>query len=66
MRALSPLATLRRGYAVLSDAEGNLLSSVAGIDAGTTVMARVADGRITADVTQVEPIDLPTIEESDD
>ena len=66
VRALSPLATLRRGYAVLSDAEGNLLSSVAGVDAGTAVMVRVADGRINADVTQVEPIDLPTIEESDD
>ena len=29
VRALSPLATLRRGYAVLSDADGQALSSVA-------------------------------------
>ena len=32
-RALSPLATLQRGYAVLQDADGHVVSSVAGVDA---------------------------------
>jgi exodeoxyribonuclease VII large subunit len=60
VRALSPLATLRRGYAVLSDAEGTLFSSVADVSAGQSVTIRVADGRISAAVEDVEPIALPT------
>jgi exodeoxyribonuclease VII large subunit len=68
VRALSPLATLRRGYAVLSDADGTLFSSVDDIAPGAAVTIRVADGRIAADVTGVEPIPLPehTSEEHDD
>jgi exodeoxyribonuclease VII large subunit len=59
VRALSPLATLRRGYAVLSDAEGTLFSSVQDVTAGQSVTIRVADGRIGATVADVEPIPLP-------
>ncbi|RNL61341.1 exodeoxyribonuclease VII large subunit [Nocardioides marmoriginsengisoli] len=67
VRALSPLATLRRGYAVLSDADGALFSSVEDIAGGAPVTIRVADGRISATVTGVESIPLPTTsEESDD
>jgi len=67
VRALSPLATLERGYAVLSDAEGRHVSSVAGLDAGAALTIRVADGRIAADVTSSEAIPLPTTaEDSDD
>lgn len=65
VRALSPLATLRRGYAVLSDAEGTLFSSVTDVTAGQPVAIRVADGRISAAVTSVEPIPLPEAEEDD-
>ncbi|MFL6062946.1 MAG: exodeoxyribonuclease VII large subunit [Marmoricola sp.] len=60
VRALSPLATLRRGYAVLSDAEGELFSSVNDIATGSPVTIRVADGRISAEVTGVDAIPLPT------
>lgn len=67
VRALSPLATLRRGYAVLSDAEGALFSSVTDIDAGAAVTIRVADGRIRAVVGDIEAIPLPgTPEEEHD
>ncbi|MCZ4500594.1 MAG: Exodeoxyribonuclease large subunit [Marmoricola sp.] len=68
VRALSPLATLRRGYAVLSDADGSLFSSVEGISPGADVTIRVADGRISATVAGVESLPLPTAptEESDD
>ncbi|RNL80856.1 exodeoxyribonuclease VII large subunit [Nocardioides marmorisolisilvae] len=59
VRALSPLATLNRGYAVLSDADGQHVSSVDGVTAGSTITIRVADGRIGADVTEVEAIPLP-------
>jgi exodeoxyribonuclease VII large subunit len=50
-RALSPLATLQRGYAVLQDADGHVVSSVGGVRAGAAVTVRVADGRVHADVT---------------
>lgn len=50
-RALSPLETLRRGYAVVQDAEGHVLASVAGIGAGAELSIRVADGRIQATTT---------------
>jgi len=53
-RALSPLATLQRGYAVLQDADGHVVGSVAGVTAGAAVSVRVADGRIHATTTGVE------------
>ena len=60
-------------YAVLSDAECQMFSSVEDVTAGQPVTIRVADGRISAAVERVEPIPLPTIgstadedEESDD
>jgi exodeoxyribonuclease VII large subunit len=60
VRALSPLATLRRGYAVLSDADGTLFSSVDDVTPGQSVRIRVADGRIVAAVEDVKPMPLPT------
>jgi exodeoxyribonuclease VII large subunit len=53
-RALSPLATLQRGYAVLQDADGHVVTSVTGVGAGAAVSVRVADGRIRATTTGVE------------
>jgi exodeoxyribonuclease VII large subunit len=67
VRALSPLATLRRGYAVLSDARGQALSSVAGLAPGQDLHIRVVDGRIGATTTTVDPIDLmPDTDDEDD
>ena len=66
VRALSPLATLRRGYAVLSDADGALFSSVDGVATGAELTIRVADGRINATVTDTESIPLPTPAEDHD
>ena len=56
-RALSPLATLQRGYAVLQGADGHVLTSVADVATGTHVSVRVADGRVHAKVTTTEEID---------
>ena len=56
-RSLSPLATLERGYAVLQDDAGRVITSVAGVDAGQAVSLRVADGRIHATTTTTEIID---------
>ena len=64
-RALSPLATLQRGYAVLQDDAGHVLTSVADAVTGTRVSVRVADGRVHAEVTDLEPLTTPTEEEHD-
>jgi exodeoxyribonuclease VII large subunit len=66
-RALSPLETLRRGYAVLQDDAGAVLTSVADVPAGTDVRVRVADGRVLATTTGVERLDTtdPAHEEPD-
>jgi len=53
-RALSPLATLQRGYAVLQDADGHVVTSVTGVASGAAVSVRVADGQIRATTTGVE------------
>lgn len=55
-RALSPLATLRRGYAVLQDADGHVLTSVADVAAKQKISVRVADGRVHATTTRTEQI----------
>jgi exodeoxyribonuclease VII large subunit len=55
-RALSPLATLQRGYAVLQDADGHVLTSVVDVASGQAISVRVADGRVHADVTDIESL----------
>ncbi len=65
-RALSPLATLRRGYAVLQDAHGHVVTSVESIDKGSVVAVRVVDGRVHAKTTGVEPLPTPPSEEEAD
>jgi exodeoxyribonuclease VII large subunit len=53
-RALSPLATLERGYAVVQSAGGGVIGSIAGVEPGAALSIRVADGRIGATTTHVE------------
>ncbi len=53
-QALSPLATLQRGYAVLQDADGHVLTSITQATPGAAVSVRVADGRVHATTDRVE------------
>ena len=46
LHAVSPLATLERGYAILFDAEGKVLRSAQNIAADTRLRARLADGEL--------------------
>lgn len=66
--ALSPLATLRRGYAVVQGADGAVLGSVAGVSAGDEISVRVADGRVHATTTSIDsaPPLVENDEETDD
>jgi exodeoxyribonuclease VII large subunit len=52
LHAVSPLATLDRGYAIVSGADGTILRAAADAPAGTTIEARLARGRIRARVEQ--------------
>ena len=51
-RALSPLETLRRGYAVLQHDDGRVITSVADVAPKDAISVRVADGRVHATTTR--------------
>jgi exodeoxyribonuclease VII large subunit len=46
LHAVSPLATLERGYAILFDENGKVLRSVQNVEPGTALRARLADGEL--------------------
>jgi exodeoxyribonuclease VII large subunit len=48
VRSLSPLATMRRGYAVVQGADGHVVSSTESVGVGDLVDVRLADGRVRA------------------
>jgi len=52
---VSPLATLQRGYAIVSDPDGRVISNAASVAVGTEIQTRLASGRLRARVEQVLP-----------
>jgi len=50
LQALSPLAILERGYALVFDASGKLLKDAANVKAGDEISARLAKGTVSATV----------------
>lgn len=54
LQSLSPLAILDRGYALVFDAEGNLLKDVASVNPGDNISARLAHGQLHATVNKKE------------
>ncbi len=48
LNALSPLAILERGYALVFDSDGNLVRDAAEVHAGDEILARLAKGEIRA------------------
>ena len=56
LHALSPLATLARGYAVVSDDQGRPITSIANAREGQSIIARLNDGQIHGRVERVEPL----------
>lgn len=58
--AVSPLATLNRGYAILSDAAtGAVINHVREAHVGQAVRARLADGNLSAEIKAVVPEEKP-------
>jgi exodeoxyribonuclease VII large subunit len=55
LEALSPVAILNRGYALVFDAKGQLVKDAARLKSGDEVSARLARGRVRARITATEP-----------
>jgi exodeoxyribonuclease VII large subunit len=53
LRALSPMAILERGYALVFDASGTLLKDAAQVHAGDKISARLAKGTVDAKVSKI-------------
>ena len=51
LQAVSPLATLERGYAIVFDSEGRVLRAAKDAPPGTSVRARLAEGELSLKVT---------------
>ena len=56
LEALSPLAVLNRGYALVYRADGSLLRNAADAKAGQTIRARLANGALEAEVMGIRPV----------
>ncbi|RXH55579.1 exodeoxyribonuclease VII large subunit [Granulicella sibirica] len=55
LQALSPLAVLNRGYALVYSPEGKLLRNAHDTETGQPIRARLATGSISATVTEILP-----------
>jgi exodeoxyribonuclease VII large subunit len=52
LRALSPAATLNRGYAIVQRADGHVVRAPAEVEAGDPLRVRLADGQLKVKVTE--------------
>jgi len=52
--AISPLATLQRGYAIVTDAQGHVVTDARSLAAGQEIEVRLATGQVRARVEQTE------------
>jgi exodeoxyribonuclease VII large subunit len=57
--AVSPLATLDRGYAIVTLEDGRVLRDTADAPVGTRIEARLSRGRLRATVEEILPPDTP-------
>ncbi len=55
LKALSPVAILNRGYALVFDANGQLVKDAAHLKPGDDISARLARGSVRARVNSIEP-----------
>jgi exodeoxyribonuclease VII large subunit len=55
LQAISPLNTLARGYAIVRDEHGGVVTSAADVRPKDAVRVHLAKGELTADVTTVKP-----------
>ena len=53
LTSLSPLATLQRGYAIVADSDGKLLTDSAATKAGASIDVCLARGSLAATVKKI-------------
>jgi exodeoxyribonuclease VII large subunit len=53
LHAVSPLATLNRGYAIVIKTNGTIVKSTQELTLGETITARVGDGQVRAQITEI-------------
>lgn len=56
LHILSPLATLARGYAILEQVDGTLITQSTGLRVGQSIQARLADAVLHCAIQQIEPV----------
>jgi exodeoxyribonuclease VII large subunit len=54
VRAMSPQATLERGYSILLDRKGVAVRSVAQVETGDDLLAQIADGQLRVEVLELK------------
>lgn len=59
LHTLSPLAVLSRGYALVQNAEGQLVRSVTQVVAGEDLTTRLQDGTLASRVEAVKTTEAP-------
>jgi exodeoxyribonuclease VII large subunit len=57
LNSVSPLATLKRGYAIVLDDSGKALTDVATLSTGDVIHGRLSRGRFTATVDSIDTED---------
>lgn len=54
LNIVSPLATLQRGYAIVTNAAGHVVTRSDAVQVGETIEAKLAEGRVQATVARIE------------
>jgi exodeoxyribonuclease VII large subunit len=54
LHTLSPLATLSRGYAIVSSAKGQVINDAGSARIGDTITARLAKGQLVATINEID------------
>lgn len=55
LQSLNPNQVLKRGYAMVTDQNGGMLTSIRRVAPGQAITVRIQDGKMQADVTRTEP-----------
>jgi exodeoxyribonuclease VII large subunit len=55
LNTVSPLATLQRGYAIVTDAQGTVVTDATSVSKGDIIQTRLSRGTLQARVEQITP-----------
>ena len=55
LHGVSPLPTIGRGYGLVTDTNGTVISSVAGLESGNQTITYLQDGSVTAQIKEIHP-----------